>query len=253
MKTTIRYIVLTAVRDWLFVGLFVALFAAFGLASFLGTTALVEGLQHTTTYTAGATRIILHIGLIVFGVFHVRRAFDNREIEVMISRPISRPAFVIAYWLGFFVVALWLIIPLLAAMAGLLQVNLEGLLYWGASLVLEAAIILAFVLFTALIMRSAVSAVLLSFGFYFLARMMGFFTYVLDKPASEAVTLKNLMRQMLEMVSSVVPRLDLFAKSEWLIYGVGQSMDIWLFVTQVAIAVPLLLLMAIVDFKRKQF
>ncbi len=255
METTIRYIFLTAIRDWLFVGLFVAVFLAFGISLFLGGTAMVEQSQMATSYIGGSTRVILLIGLIVFVCFHVRRAFENREIEVILSRPISRTAFVVAYWLGFAVVAMLLILPLLVCMGIFLpEISLAGLIYWGVSLILESFIVVAFALFAALVMRSAVSSVLFCFGFYFIGRMMGFFLYVLDSPGGlRGMDFGTWVGQGLKFVSAVLPRLDLYAQSKWLVSGIGNDTSYQLFVTQTVIYVPLLLAAALWDFKHKQF
>jgi len=254
MFTTIRYILLTALRDWLFGGLFIALCLAAAISSFLGSTALVEKSQMSISFTAGSTRVILLTGIIVFVCFHVRRAFENREIEVIISRPISRESFVIAYWLGFSLISLLLIAPLIAAIGIFWEVNLPGLLYWGSSIILEALLVVAFSLFTALILRSAVSAVMLCFGFYFLSRLMGFFLFILEKPyLFREFNFGVVTEKLLNLVSVIIPRLDQYGKSDWLIYGINGDLSFQIFVTQSLIYVPFLLLMAIFDFKCRQF
>ena len=161
MSTTIRYILLTALRDWLFLGLFIAIALAFAVASFLGDTALVEESQMATTYAAGSTRVILLIGLIVFVCFHVRNAFSNKEIDLMLSRPISRTAFVISYWIGFACIA-FLLCAALALLFIVQGVDALGLSYWIASMAMESLFVVAFALFASLILRSAVASVLLA-------------------------------------------------------------------------------------------
>lgn len=254
MITTIRYILLTALRDWLFIGLFLACFCAIGIANFLGSTALVEEAEMTIVYIGGSTRLILIIGLITFVCFHVRRAFDNREIEVIISRPISRFAFVIAYWMGFACVALLLTLPLIATLGILFPVPLNGLLYWGGSLLLETFLVVAIALFASLIMRSAVSSVIFCFGFYFVCRIMGFLLYVLEQPhLLKSFDLGWLTGKAIFVVSAMIPRLDMFAESKWLIYGMAGDASYQWFLPQTLVYIPLLLLMAVYDFKRKQF
>lgn len=254
MLTTVRYILLTALRDWLFIGLFIAIFIAFAVSAFLGSTALIEEGQMTASYASGSTRVILLIGLIVFVCFHVRRAFENREIEVIISRPISRPVFVFAYWLGFAFVSLLLIVSLMFAMAIFLNVNISGLMYWGLSLMLEAFLVIAFALFASLILRSAVTSVLLCFCFYFISRMMGFFLFILEKPyLFKGFDFGFITAKILYVISVILPRLDLYGKSEWLLYGVAGDTNFYIFVPQSLIYVPFLLTMAVFDFKRKQF
>jgi len=255
MRTTIKYILLTALRDWLFSGLFVALFLAYAVAVFLGGTALVEGEQMAASYIAGSSRLLLVIGLIVFVCFHVRRAFDNREIEVILSRPVSRSSFVIAYWLGFAVVSLILITVLTASIYLFLTVHSSSsLLIWSFSLVLELWLVVAFSLFASLLLRSAVVAVLLSFGFYFISRMLGFFLFVMESPLHQRPDFFSVVTgKLLEAVSAVLPRLDFYSKSEWLVHGVADDVNIMFFVMQTVIYIPFLLWMAIMDFKRRQF
>ena len=98
MQPIIRYILLTASRDWLFLGLMILIVIAAGISMFLGSTALSEQSLMQVAYISGSARLILIIGMILFICFHIRRSFDNREIEFNLSRPISRSKFVLAYF-----------------------------------------------------------------------------------------------------------------------------------------------------------
>src|SRR5271155_3737620 len=101
MLTNIRYILITALRDWLFIGLLAGILLATAVSATLGSTAFIEEKEMTVTFAAGAARLILMVGMIVFVCFHIRNAFDTKEIDVILSRPISRSNLVISYWLGF--------------------------------------------------------------------------------------------------------------------------------------------------------
>lgn len=253
MFTTTRYILLTAIRDWLFIALFIAMLFALGISSFLGTTALSEQQQMVISYSAGATRIILLIGLIVFVCFHVRRAFENREVELILSRPISRYTFVFSYWLGFAVLSLMIIIPMVLAIQIFTKTNFYGMLYWSFSIIMEAFIVVAFSLFISLILRSAVGSVLASFAFYFICRMMGFFLVMIGNMYSNITELRWYMSKALYFISIFIPRFDLYGQSKWLIYGAAGDGNLWVFILQSLIFIPFLLLMAFSDFRRKQF
>lgn len=261
MWTTIRYILITALRDKLFIGLFVAILVAASIALFMGSTAMVEQAQMTVVYIAGASRVILITGLIIFICFHVRRAFENREVEVTLTRPISRASYVCCYWLGFSVLAVLMVIPLAVFIAIFLKVSFSGLLFWSLSLMAEALLVGAFALSCALILQSAVTGVMVSFGFYVISRMMGFFTFMLQhtKVNTDFTDWYWLTQRVLETISMVVPRLDMFSKTEWLVYGVDGDSTIWLwssvplFVLQALVYIPLLLSMSIYDFRRRQF
>jgi ABC-type transport system involved in multi-copper enzyme maturation permease subunit len=258
MLSIIRFTLITALRDLLFIGLLAVTILAIYISSFLGNTALVEQEQMTLSYMAGSTRFILVIGLILFVCFHVRRAFDNKEIEVILSKPISRTRFIIAYWSGFALLSVLTTLPVAAFVSMFIKSNNSGLLLWGVSLILEGVMMVAFAMLSSLIMRSAVTSALSSLCFYFMSRMMGFFVATIyNKPAPTAFSFDHILEwlseQILIAVSTLLPRLDLFAKTKWLIYSAVTKEEIMVFVTQSLVYIPLLLLVAIFDFRRKQF
>ncbi len=252
MLTNIRYILITALRDWLFLGLLIGVLCATGISAVLGGTAFLEEREMTMTFASGSARIMLMIGLIVFVCFHIRNAFDTKEIDVILSRPISRSNLVIAYWLGFALVSFLLTVPVVAIL-GLIGVNdWGGYVGWGVSLVLEAGLVVALALFSAFTLRSAVASVLACMGFYVLSRMMEFFVLTAHGGIGRGGGY-ILFDYILSTVAVVVPRLDLFTKSEWLVYGFDTSRDWIVVLAQTVIFVPVLLLASIADFRRKQF
>lgn len=252
MLTSIRYILLTAFRDRLFIGVLLGVVFAAAISATLGSTAFLEEKQMTLTYAAGSARLILAVGLIVFVCFHIRSAFETKEIDVMLSRPLSRASLVVAYWLGFTVVAFLLVLPVVGVIGVLGLLNIEGYAGWALSLMLEAALVVALALFSAFTLRSAVTSVLACMGFYVLSRMMAFFVITADSPSMGQMPYL-LLKYTLKAISSVVPRLDFFAKTEWLVYGFNVSQEWFLFLMQAGIFIPLLLVATIMDFRRKQF
>ncbi len=252
MLTTTRYILLTAIRDRLFIALFAAIFLSFGISVFMGGTAVSEQNQMIISYTAGSSRLIMVIGFIVFVCFHVRRAFDNREIELILSRPISRHAFIFSYWLGFAALTALIVLPVAMVIGFLARLQISGTLYFAASLLCESFIIVAFALFISLILKSAVGAVLACFGFYFLSRMMGFFLVLIENSHYAAVSLNGLLDKLLYALSIFAPRLDQFAQSKWLVYG-PEGAHLHFFLLQTLAYIPFLLLLTIADFRNKQF
>ena len=85
MKPIIKYILLTGLRDRLFLGIFIALIAAFSLGIFLGSTVLVEAQQTTAAFIAGSSRAVIIIGMILFVCLSINRAFANKEVEFILS------------------------------------------------------------------------------------------------------------------------------------------------------------------------
>lgn len=252
MLTNIRYILITALRDWLFIGLLIGILVATAISATLGSTAFIEEKETTLAFASSSARLILMTGLIVFVCFHIRNAFDTKEIDVILSRPISRSNLVISYWLGFSFVGLLLTIPVIAIIAFIGVGNFAGFVGWAASVLLEMGLVVALALFSAFTMRSAVTAVLGCMGFYVLSRMMAFFVY-----ASNSGMFNDqkfiVLKWALQAISTLLPRLDFFAKSEWLVYGLLSSRDWQVYVAQAFIFVPLLLAATMIDFRRKQF
>lgn len=260
MNSIIRYTILTAIRDWLYVGILFLSLASVFLSSFLGSTAIVEEGYMSMAYIGGSCRLIIIIGLILFVCFHVRRSFENKEVELILTRPISRTQFVLAYYFGFAILSLTLVVPLALLLLllwaiGYIWGSPLGILFWSVSFYCESLIMISFAFFASLILQSAVSSVLASFAFYFLGRIFGFFLIALSNPVSLAhgTFMGRFMEYVLSVIGMVVPRLDMFSKTEWLNYGVMNYEQYLMFFGTAFVYIPLLIVMALFDFLRKQF
>ncbi|MFZ4540269.1 MAG: hypothetical protein ACOYNL_00475 [Rickettsiales bacterium] len=254
MFSNIRYVLLTATRDRLFIGLLVGIALAAYLSSVLGSTAMIETEQMTIAFTAASARVIIMVGIIVFIGFHMRNAFDAREIDVLLSRPISRTTLVLSYWIGFAAVGACLVVPTILLMFILGTLNHTGFLLWALSLLLESWLVVSIALFASLTIKSGVGTVLASMAIYTLSRMMGFFLATTNSVGVFKEHEVNVGAQwLMKGIALFVPRLDFYAKSNWLIYGPKSYEDLNLFLLQSAIFIPLLVAASVLDFKRKQF
>ena len=227
MLVTIRYTLLTAVRDLLYVGLLLAALLAIALSIFIGGTALAEQRQMSVVYIAASTRIVFVVGMILFVCFHVRRMFDNREINMILSMPISRTSFVLSYCLGFVFVAILAILPIFLFLSLFFSINLAGTLFWALSVLMEVMLVIAFALSSAFILGSAATSALACFGFYFLSRIIGFFIASIAMPDSlySDSRFGIFITTLLKGISALLPRLDFYGKSSWLVYGVDGAQD----------------------------
>lgn len=257
MNGIIRYILLTASRDMLSLSLIAVLGITYGLGVFIGGASLSEEKQTAYVIFAGLTRLTLALGMIVFVCFHVRRAFENREIEAFLSKKISRASFMFGYWVGF---ALLPVIPVcfagiaIAASGG----DIAGTALWAASLLAEQWIIIGFATAAAFILSSTAAATLACAVFYMISRLFGFFVAVIRDRMEQGYgfskNIEGYSEQALHGISMLLPRLDLYAKTHWLVYGLdNQHEALYFFIIQSFIYVPLLLCMALYDFRRRQF
>ncbi len=255
MIATLRYVLITAVRDRMIAALLMALVAGVGGAVVLASSAIAEKREFGLAFGGELIRLILVLGLITFISFHIRRMYETREIEAILARPISRTTFVLAYFIAYALIALLLSIagPILLRVA--FDADGPGLLEWGVSLVLEGGIVVAISLFCAMTLESATASVIASLGFYVLARSAAFFraivvnhTGTFDQPG-----INDVSGWILQAMATLVPRIDLFGQSRWLVYGPGGGWGVKELLVQTAIYVPLLLAATIRDLHVKRF
>tara|TARA_B110000459_G_C16207108_1_gene314813 strand:- start:180 stop:455 length:276 start_codon:yes stop_codon:yes gene_type:complete len=90
-------------------------------------------------------------------------------------------------------------------------------------------------------------------SFYFISRIMGFFINN-NKPLDEFyfTSINGYMEIIMKIISTIMPRLDLFTKSSW-ITKTASIQEIKIIIIQFIIYGSLLLLMSFYDFNKKKF
>lgn len=253
MKSILKYILKNGLRDRLYLGLFISLIATFSISIFLGSTMLVEQQQSTAAFIAGSSRAVLAIGMILFVCLTVNRAFENKEVEFILAKSISREQFILGYLIGFFLAAFLIFIPLTLAILIVAKANKIGLLAWSATLLAELLIVICFSLLSSLILKNSFSAIMSAFAFYVISRLMGVFVMAIELPQNLAEAKNHFLATTLKFLSALFPRLDLFAQSSWISYGLNDSANLKIIALQSLIYIPLMIFMAFHDFKKKQF
>jgi ABC-type transport system involved in multi-copper enzyme maturation permease subunit len=253
MFPILRYILKNGLRDRLYVGLFIIIAIALGISVFLGSTMLVEQNQSSIVFAVASIRSILSIGMILFVVINISRAFDNKEIEFILSKSISREQFILAYLIGFFLANLIILLPIYLLILIANGANKLGVSYWFITLIFENFIVISFALLSSLILKNSFTAILASIVFYALSRLMGMFVMAIELPQDYAVAKNNFLATGLKILSVIFPRLDLFAQSSWTIYGVQDNGILQIIFIQFFIYIALMIFMAFHDFKKKQF
>ncbi|MBU6140492.1 MAG: hypothetical protein KGP29_02910 [Proteobacteria bacterium] len=253
MKSILKYILKNGLRDRLYLGLLITLIVSISISIFLGSTMLIEEKQSTAAYIAGSSRAILAVGMILFVCLSISRAFENKEVEFILSKSISREQFILGYLIGFFLSAFLIFLPLIAAVIILTKANLLGLIIWSGSLLAELLIVICFSLLASMILKNSFSAILASFAFYMISRLMGMFVMAIELPKDLVDVKSNILASILKIISAVFPRLDLFSQSSWLSYEIKDFESIKIIAIQSLIYIPLMIFMSFHDFKRKQF
>lgn len=253
MNSITKYILKNALRDKIYLGIFLVLIVSLGLSVFLGSASLVEEQANTSVYLAGSYRIIIAIGMILFVCLSIGKAFENKEIEFILSKSISREGIIFSYLIGFFIVNLLISIPSFLVIAIIGKINYSGFFLWAVSIILENLILISFTLLASLILKNSFSAIFASFAFYLISRLMGIFVLAIDIPKNFIDAKNHILATLLKFLSVAFPRLDLYAQTSWIVYGVEKINNIEIVFWQFIIYLPLLIFMSFHDFKKKQF
>lgn len=253
----IKYVLMAAMRDRMMWGIAVISILGACLSIFSGSAAIIEQGQFVMTYAAGGIRILTLIGLVLFVVFYVRRSFDARDVEFLLTRPISRLQFILSHAAAFSLLAVlsgaFLTLIIFALNRGQFSEGLaQGFALWSCGVAAEYILVANTAFFFALVLNSPVSSGLSTLGFYVLARMIGNLMAIAHANLSSTALFKGLAYVM-DMIAMVIPRLDLMAQTSWLIYG-NHDWQSWAFICgQAILFLALILTAALIDLKRRQF
>ncbi|MBL4805250.1 MAG: hypothetical protein JKY71_10325 [Alphaproteobacteria bacterium] len=249
----IQYILKAAIRDRLLLGVSLLLVMAVCMSMFMGSAAVSEQDQFAAVFAAGSIRLLNAIGLTLFIVFFIRRCFEMRDIEFMLSRPIGRLKLVLTYSAGFSVIA-----ALLALLSGLCVIALsphmfsEGHILWTLSLIVENIIIANVALFFSMILTSAASCAFACLGYYVLARMSAELLGVVS--SGKYIFDSHWLELALQTISALMlPRLDLLTQTSWLVYGLEDTVGLAFVLSQGAIYSALAICAALLDMRYRQF
>ena len=203
-------------------------------------------------FAGGGLRVAGVLGLTLFSIFHMRRSFESKDVEFLLSRPISRSGFLLSFAAAFSILA-----AITALMEGLCLYVLapmhfdDGVVLWIASITVENIIMINVALFFAMILTSAAAGAMATFGLYVLARMMGEILGIVDTNTEFAWA--KPLSYIMETISVIVPRLDLMGQTSWLIYGAQGDVSYGFLAAQGAVFSALVLTAAMIDLSRRKF
>lgn len=215
--------------------------AALGAALFGSAIALNENLATRLALAGPILRMAAVFILASFIVTSIRREADDRVRGVLLSLPIPRSGYLLARLAGF--CALGAITALLCGLVLLAFADPGQSMLWAFTLGCELAIVSAFALFAATGLNSVPAALSATLGFYLLSRIASTMQALADgHPGDLAAT----------ALAALLPNLDAFARTEWLVYGSGNASAAAHALLQAAIYVALLAAAATLDLQRKE-
>lgn len=224
-------------------GSVLALLAAAALAAcgFLGQLALTETLQLQAALLAAMLRLGAVFLVAAFVIASLLREANDKGLELLLALPMPRAAWLGGRLLGFGLVAL-LPALLCGALAALFAPPGQAAL-WALSLLCELWIMAAFSLLCALTLSQLLPALAASAAFYLLARSLSGLQLLAHG--------RGAIGTALDALALLLPRLDGFARTDWLVYHSASAAQLLPLLAQAAIYLALLGAAALFDLYRK--
>jgi len=220
-KHLIKYVLIAAMRDKLMMTLALMILIGAAIAVFMGSATTTEADSFSLVFGSGGLRFLGVIGIVLFCCFYIRRSFDSKEVEFLLSRPISRLSFLFSHAVAFSILS-FLVAGMIAAIIAFIgNPDMAGLFIWSISIAVEFAIMSVASLFFSMVLSSAAGSALATLGFYALSRMVGVVLGIISHPTDNLAM--SFMGGMMKFISVVIPRFDMMGQTTWLVYGVKGS------------------------------
>lgn len=249
IHTIARYTFLEALRNrlmWLVVAVLVI---GIGMSGFLNALALTESRQIQLALLAACWRFAAVFLLATFVVTSMVREFNDKGLELLLAMPMPRAGYLFGKLLGFALLAL---VPalLFGTVVALLAPFPQAVL-WTLSLICELWIVAAFSMLCVFTFSQVMTALSAVMAFYLLARSVTALQLIGHAPFNDATASQRVINAVIDAIATLLPHLDQFTKSEWLVYHAGTWATLPPILAQSAIYLVLLSGVALFDLYRK--
>jgi hypothetical protein len=223
---------------------------AIGVAEFGRELALGEGDALHTALLGALLRLACAGGLATFGVLSVMRESQGRGMQLLMAMALPRGAYVAGKFAGLALLAVPMALAcgvLLAACAEPQQATL-----WTLSLLCELWLAAALGLLCALALAHPLPALAAATAFYLLARSAGALQQAAQHSLQPDSALRHWLTLGFDAIAALLPRLDLYSRASWLIYGDGSWSALAAIGGHTAAYLALLGAAALYDLRRKE-
>jgi len=250
--TIARFTVLEAWRTHLPWATVTVLIIAAGTSMFVKELAITESNRVAVAFLAGIGRIAVVLMVSLYIVSTMAREFNDRVTDLTLSLELPRASYVLGKLLGYGTVATGI-----ALSAGMLLLPFAGgigWLVWTSSLVLELWIVASLSLFCIVTFNQVMQAVGFVLAFYALARSIGAIQLISASPLlANGEATRSLTRTLLDIIAYLLPGLDRFTQTTWLVDSGANLNSLGLIVGQTAVYAALLTAASLFDFQRRNF
>ena len=245
-----RYTFVEALRNRLFLLCVTGLVCLFGIAEFTGELAITETRQIQAVLVASITRWFLVITCALFVITSMVREANDKGIELILSLPVSRASYYFGKYCGFMLLAS--VVLTLSGLLLMLYTDLAALAIWLLSLLCEIAIIIAASMLCLFTFSNITVAFIAVLSFYLLSRSIAAIQLLSTSPILESEDYsQQFMNQLLDVVAWVLPDLDAFTRSDWLVYGIDNAALVQVLL-QTAVYLMILFAAGLFDLYRKE-
>lgn len=222
------------------------------LSGFIGALALTDTRATQAALLAALLRCAGAGVVAVFTVASIAREAHDKQAEMLLALPAGRGAWLLGRLAGFAVLAALVALP--AGLLAMWHAAPAQAALWTLGVLGELWIVAAFATFCALGLATgaghAAAALCATLAFYLLARVASILQ-ALARDAAE--TGPRLVALAADGIAFLLPRLDTFARTEWLLYGTGSAADATALLGQTVIYVALLAAASLVDLQRREY
>jgi len=248
--TIARYTFLEAIRNRMFPLTVVGLVCLFGIAEFTGELAITETREIQAVLVAMVARWFIVITTALFVITSMVRESNDKGLELILSLPVSKSSYFFGKYIGF----MFLSLMISAALCLILLIYSEfiPLSVWVFSLICELAIIVAFSILCLFTFNNITVAFVVVIAFYLLSRTMTAIQLLSTSPILESQSMsQEFINSLINLIAYLLPDLDRFTRSEWLIYGIEDYALVFV-VGQTLIYLAVLFAAGLFDLYRKE-
>ena len=246
-----RYTLLEAWRNrsvFLLVG---TVILALLMSLFVRQQAITESDRAQVAFLASTARLASVFLLAVTVLQGSVREIHDKVLELMLSLDLPRSAYIAGKFLGNAVLAVGFAV--IVSLPLLLLSDPLSALRWGVTHMFELWIVIAFALFCITAFSQLLSAAAFVLAFYLLARSITAIQLISRSTLAEPGPASDFAALLADAIALVLPRLDAFSQTAWLVEAVAEPLTMPGAIAQTAIYVALLLCAAMFDLHRRNF
>lgn len=222
----------------------------FSFVQFVAQLAITETREIQAALLASSLRLTSVFLIALFVINGITREFNDKVVDLMFSMPIPRAGYYVGKLAGFFLLCLLCIVPVGMLMS--LFASPDAALQWTVSLYLELLIVCAASLLFAFAFGQVTPAFSALVGFYLISRSIAAIQLMAHGPLADHGSISQvLMTHVIDGIAYLLPDLDLFTRTDWVVYPSAHWADLLPIAGQTLIYVLLLTGVALFDLYRR--